>query len=296
MKVFITGSSGWIGRRVLDFLPAECETLLLSRLSSRNFIPFQPSLLPASSRSLLVGDLFEPKKYRSALLSFAPDIVLHLAGYTYPSNYLHDPVQERLAEATAQLGEILLETPCERVVAMGTSLECLVRTNVSVYARQKIEAEKNLRRLIGKRLVWTRPFQVYGPGEHPDRFLPRTLSALHHEAPLRRPTHDQARDWVHVDDVARAIVHLMGAPSPPPIVEIGTGHGITTAEWIREVEGLARATNRPCAWGELLPARLGEPPVLIADPKELEATGFACTYSFAEGLLDTWQKSAYAKP
>ena len=80
---------------------------------------------------------------------------------------------------------------------------------------------------------------------------------------------EQLRDFLHVDDVARALVavaesDLVGA------VNIASGRPVTVREI---VERLGASSGAPSSWSSALPYAPGDPMVVAADVAKLASTG-----------------------
>jgi nucleoside-diphosphate-sugar epimerase len=94
----------------------------------------------------------------------------------------------------------------------------------------------------------------------------------------------QVRDFIYVDDVARAFAVLLDSGYEGAL-NVGTGEAVTIAE---VAQAAATAAGRP----ELLelgalPSRAGEPDVLLADTAKLRRLGFIPRWSLAEGMAAT---------
>ena len=60
-------------------------------------------------------------------------------------------------------------------------------------------------------VTWARLFNLTGAGEHPDRLLPTVVRGLLAGRSVDLSPGDQLRDYLDVDDVADALVHLASA-------------------------------------------------------------------------------------
>src|SRR5918997_2203978 len=61
-------------------------------------------------------------------------------------------------------------------------------------------------------IVIVRPFNNYGPYQHPEKVIPRFVTAALRDEPLTVHGDGHAsRDWVYVDDVAEAIEAVIAA-------------------------------------------------------------------------------------
>ncbi len=138
------------------------------------------------------------------------------------------------------------------------------------------------------------PTNLYGPGDnyHPENshVLPGLLRRMD-EARERgdrevvvwgsgRPL----REFLHVDELAGALLHLLALPDPPDWVNVGTDEEVSIrelAERVREVVGFR---------GEIRfdPSRPDGTPRKKTDLTRLRSTGWQPTLSLAEGLRQTY--------
>jgi GDP-L-fucose synthase len=116
------------------------------------------------------------------------------------------------------------------------------------YALAKIAGIKlceNYNRQYGTKYVSVMPTNLYGPGDNYDLNNSHVLPALirkAHEAKLRKDSHMMVwgsgkvrREFLHVDDMAKACVMLMEQGYDGSFVNIGCGNDITIRELVEEV-------------------------------------------------------------
>ncbi len=251
MKVLLTGATGFIGFHVAAVLEqAGHEVTTLGR------------------------DLLSPG-FRFPRSQF--DICLHLAWYAEPGKYLDSPLNQQWVTASLRLAQ---EVNTQRFVAIGT---CIERESTTLYAQCKLELFEKLQQLDTP-VAWPRLFYQYGPREDPRRLVPYIIQSLLRGQPAELTPGEQVRDFLHVEDVARAIVavaesNLTGA------VNIGSGQPIT----VRALAGqIGAIIGRP----ELLkfgarPYAPGDPLPIVADNTRLLATGWRPRYNLDTGLRET---------
>ena len=138
---------------------------------------------------------------------------------------------------------------------------------------------------LGLSGAWARPFFIYGPGEKPQRFTADVIRSLLKGREAHCTHGQQKRDFLHVDDVATAMVALLLSDLKGP-VNIGSGTAIPLADLIHEVGRQIKADDliRLCA-REALPS---EAQFVEADITRLrDQLGWTPRYSLKTGIADT---------
>ena len=166
------------------------------------------------------------------------------------------------------------------------------------YALAKIAGIKlceNYNRQYGTKYVSVMPTNLYGPGDNYDLNNSHVLPALirkAHEAKLRKDPHlmvwgsgKPRREFLHVDDMARACVQLMEQGYDGSFVNIGCGNDITIRELVEEVvavvgfEGqLQFDTSKPD----------GTPQKLL-DVSKANALGWKAEIALRPGIQDAYK-------
>lgn len=169
---------------------------------------------------------------------------------------------------------------------------------ISPYGETKLEAEHLLADAVNRgdlRGTALRYFNVLGASNSTMKdkstanIIPKVLSALEKgESPKifgdDYPTPDGTcvRDYVHVEDVARAhvlVAEALRAKNLPPAINIGTGHGYSVREVIQEILEQKGSILRP----KVEPRRQGDPPILVAKVELAEETlGFKAEKDLTE--------------
>lgn len=212
-RFLVTGANGFIGRHVVA------------------------ELRRRSARVTTIDHRWQANEL-SALVSMAdPTIVIHLGWYTNPADYLTN-VSENAASinATLELATALESNCSAHLVAAGTSAEYapsdqpmpeshpLRPTTIYGSAKALAGAMLTLDSGFTSSVTWARLFNVIGPGEHPDRVVPKALRSLLLNQPMPLSSGEQIRDYVDVRDVARALVEL-GQARVQGSVNIASGVG-----------------------------------------------------------------------
>ena len=200
------------------------------------------------------ADILDAAQLTKQIEIIRSELCIHLAWYVEPGKYLASPANLDFLCASLRLAKNLAERGCKRFVASGSCLEYdssdkpLNESSPTrprhLYSAVKLalyHALDDFCRTADMQFAWTRFFYQYGPGEDPRRLVPTTINSLLRGQVCNLTPGDQVRDFLHVADVASAVVavaqsHLTGA------VNIGSGVPLT----IREIaETIAALLGRP---------------------------------------------------
>jgi GDP-L-fucose synthase len=139
------------------------------------------------------------------------------------------------------------------------------------------------------------PTNLYGPGDnyHPENshVLPALISRFHKAKANDDPqvviwgSGRPRREFLHVEDLAKAIIHLLQLSDPADWYNVGTGVDVSIAELARMVANVVGYA------GEIVQddSKPDGTPVKCTDIKLLKSTGWSPEIELAEGLEMTYQ-------
>jgi dTDP-glucose 4,6-dehydratase len=138
-------------------------------------------------------------------------------------------------------------------------------------------------------VVIVRPFNNYGPRQHPEKVVPRFITqALSGDALTIHGDGHASRDWLHVDDTASAIEALIDAPLERvagEVVNVSTGVDISVLDIARLVLDVV---GNPAATTVHVDERPGQVDRHIGSTERLaELTGWRASIGFEDGLERT---------
>jgi nucleoside-diphosphate-sugar epimerase len=89
----------------------------------------------------------------------------------------------------------------------------------------------------GRPIVTLRLFSVFGPGDHPDRLVPRLIADASAHAPLDLSHPTVGRDYLYVEDVAGLFTAALRASRRlgGEVLNAGSGRRVTLAELVERV-------------------------------------------------------------
>ena len=212
--VALTGATGFVGRHLLNALPARGfrVRVLLRR----------PVELPPGASGAMVGDLTRPQNMAAALAGV--DAVVHSAGLAHAmSGAPEDDFRALNTEATRALAEAAVRARVPRFVFLSsiraqvgaTAPHPLTEADApapdDAYGRSKLAAEAALAE-VGIDWVALRPVLVYGAGVKGNMAALLGLARSPWPLPLARLA--GRRSLISVESLAAAVVNVLTAPAP----------------------------------------------------------------------------------
>jgi len=271
-QVLVTGANGFIGRHTISpLLQRGYEVHALSREKKTN-----------TSDGLYWHqlDLMDAKSVQELFLDVKPTHMLHLAWYTEHGLFWQSQENLRWVEISLNLLRCFHNYGGKRVAMAGTcaeydwQYECCIENSTPCNPHTLYGVSKHALHSIaeaycennGISLAWGRVFFLFGPNEHPQRFVPQLISGLINGKQVACTEGTQLRDFMHVADVAEAFVNLLDSDVEGP-VNIASGQPVTLrylAEMIMNHVG----GHGSVKFGAL-PMPVSEPAVLTADVTRL---------------------------
>lgn len=298
-RVVVSGAGGFVGLPMLAQLA--CADMEVHALCTHA----RPPALAGVHWHLL--DLADHVAVEEAITALAPERLVHLAWYTEHGRLWNAPENIAWVEHSLCLLRAFVRAGGQRLVMVGTCAEYDWSTATGPLAEYTSPvnpgtlygtAKDALRRVAsayaeqeGVELAWGRPFLLYGPREAPSRLVPSVVRALLTGTPVATGSPERVRDFLHVEDVAGAVVALLDSSVLGP-VNIASGVRVTVGDvldLIVQLTGHGELVRRGA-----LPDRLGEPHLLLADVARLrDEVGYRPRLGLAEGLATTvrwWQE------
>ena len=154
----------------------------------------------------------------------------------------------------------------------------------------------------GCRFISAMPTNLYGPDDNYDletsHVLPALLRKFHEARTQGQPevsiwgSGTPRREFLHVDDLADACLHLMRHYEAPQPINIGTGKDITIADLARLVQDIT-GYQGALRFDESRPD--GTPRKLL-DTSRMQQLGWQPAISLAEGITSVYQQAFGSQP
>jgi len=247
------------------------------------------------------GDICDGSAVREAIEGGASAIV-NFAAETHVDRSILAPEQfiktdilgtHVLLEAVREQGiERFVQVSTDEVygdVEQGSSAEDHPLRPRSPYAASKAGGDLQVlayRTTFGAPVLITRGSNTYGPYQYPEKLIPLFVTNLLDDTPV--PVYGdgrQIRDWIHVDDHARGILHVLEHGELGEIYNIGGGN---SRENLEITKVLLSATNR--SWEthvRHVTDRAGHDRRYSLDASKTGHLGWKPRVDFEQGLRDT---------
>ena len=306
-RIFVAGHQGMVGSAIARQLSDVPNTELVTRTRAELDLSIQQD----------VADFFASEKIDEVYLGAAKVGGIH-ANDTYPAEFIYDNlmvecnvvhqawksgVQKLLFLGSSCIYPRMATQPMKEAELMQGSLE---PTN-EPYALAKIAGIKlceSYDRQYGTDYRSVMPTNLYGPHDnyHPDNshVIPALLRRFH-EAKLSGAdsitiwgTGKALREFLHVDDMARASIHVMNLPveeyravTDPRLTHINVGSGVDCSiaelvSTIGEVTGFQGKIEYDTSKPDGAPRKL-------MDNSKLRSLGWEPRYTLREGLEDAYR-------
>ena len=296
--IYVAGHRGLAGSAIWRHLENEGFSNLVGFTSSELDLTNRPAVLDMMAR-------------------IKPDVVIDAAAKvggihandTYPAEFLSDNLQIQLnvMDAAHQAGVarlLFLGSSCiypkfaEQPIKESSLLTGALEETNSAYGIAKIAGilqVQAMRKQYGHRWISAMPTNLYGPNDnyHPENS--HVLAAFirrFHEAKMSGAesvtiwgTGEPLREFMHVDDLASAVVFLLENYDDPETINVGSGQEISISDLavlVATTVGFEGSINHDLSQPDGTPRKM-------LDSSRLHALGWKPRWELPEGIADAYE-------
>jgi len=307
--LLLTGAAGFIGSNVFVYLfnkyPAY-RFIVLDALTYAGQMKNIPEDIRTSPRfSFWYGDVRNAKLVDDVVAK--SNIVIHFAAETHVTRSIYDNSKffetDVLGTQTIANAVLAHEKSIDRFIHISTcevygeGLTKIMNEShplnpQSPYAAAKAGADRLVyayHRTYGIPALILRPFNIFGPRQHLEKVIPRFVTSGILGEPLT--IHGDGmygRDFMYVDDVARALDVLIHAPRSKiigQVFNVGSGKSLSIVNLARTI---MKEMNCPASQLTFIGDRPGQVSNFACDYSKMHrAFGWKPATPFSEGILKT---------
>jgi dTDP-glucose 4,6-dehydratase len=300
----VCGGLGFIGSAFVRLTLADRADVRITVLDAMTYAGNPANLASVASDPryrFVKGDIADPAAVRDALGTGA-DAIVNFAAETHVDRSILDPEAflrtgvfgvRTLLEAVRETGvPRFLHVSTDEVygdIEHGSSREGDPLAPRSPYAASKAAGDLLVlayHTTYGTPVLLTRGSNTYGPYQYPEKLIPLFVTNLIEDQPV--PVYGdglQIRDWLHADDHARGIRHVLEHGTIGEVYNLGGGNPRTNVEITKSLLGhtgrtwethVKHVTDRP-----------GHDRRYALDASKAQALGWQPQIDFADGLAAT---------
>lgn len=240
MRLLVTGGAGFIGSNFVRYVVEKLgwRILVYDKLTYAGRLENLQGVL---DKILFVrGDIADEESFKKAVEEFQPDAIVNFAAESHVDRSINEPapfVRTNILGIFTVL-EVLRSLKCDILLLHVSTDEVYgdlwatgrdaseddALNPSSPYSASKASGDlliKAYGRTYGIKYRIVRPCNNYGPHQHPEKLIPRTIiRVLHGKPAVVYGDGSQIRDWLYVEDTARAIITVLEKGSDGGIYNI----------------------------------------------------------------------------
>jgi dTDP-glucose 4,6-dehydratase len=302
-RVLVTGGAGFISSNFIRYLleATSYEVVTLDALTYAGNLENLADLISHPRLSFVHGDIRDASLVRE--LTEGVDVIVNAAAESHVEKSIEHGASEFVTtnvEGTQILLDAIRVTPVERFILISSSevygtAEAAPMDEEhplmprSPYAATKAGADRlaySYWTTYDLPIVIVRPFNNYGPRQHPEKVVPRFITQALADEPLTVHGDGHAsRDWLYVTDDAEAIERVIETPIEllaGEVLNVATGVDIS----INDIAAMVlEQLGKPAELRAHVPERPGQVDRHIGSTDKAERLlGWTARTSFEDGL------------
>ena len=305
--ILITGACGFIGSNVLNYLSNKYENITFINVDKLDYCSSLKNIIVGSNYHFYTCNITNSTMISYILNKHNVDTVIHFAAQTHVDNsfgnsiqFTHDNVlgTHTLLECCREYGKI------NRFIHISTDevygeveldgdecFETAILKPTNPYAATKASAEHlvfSYYHSFSLPIIITRGNNVYGPNQYPEKLIPKCITSVKEGKPFTvHGLGNTVRNFIHVDDVSRAIDTILFKGIVGEIYNIGSKNEFNVLEIVQKIVRSMKGLDTIEPYIKYVEDRLFNDLRYSVSNKKLIDLGWSEQVGFTDGLKST---------
>lgn len=245
MKILVLGSSGFLGKNLLNVLKTNEDNYYLFSKEQKSYNEFD----------FIKCDLQDHSKFKKYVKNINPDICIDLSwlgipDYSVRNNSLNLNIKKRIYTTLSHYN-------CKKIISIGScweygelngrvSEQMQPYKSPNIFAQTKLQVLDHLKSLSYKsnlNYIWLRIFFVYGPYGKKTSLLSSIISQYKKNNEIKLNNYTSSHDYIYVYDVVRAINLCILNNIDSGIYNVGSGKSTSNIEFLKSFHKVTGKKN-----------------------------------------------------
>jgi UDP-glucose 4,6-dehydratase len=305
-NILITGGCGFIGSNFLNYLVPKYTNTRFFNIDKLYYCAKESNvkIQDYHNYNFIKGDINDQNFIAYILKQFKIDIIIHFAAQSHVDNSFNSSLDftkdnimgtHTLLECSKEYNKLKLFLHISTDEVYGEVLlnhpGCLEETRLNPtnpYAATKAAAEmlvKSYYHSYKLPTIMTRSNNVYGPNQYPEKVIPKFILQLSNNQKMTiHGKGDTRRNFIHTDDVSRAIEIIINNGSIGDVYNIGTCQEFTVIEIAEKILNRLKPNEKIEDWIEFVQDRPFNDYRYSINPEKLKLLGWKDIEDFEKKL------------
>jgi CDP-paratose synthetase len=195
--IAITGSSGYLGKKITNLLKKKYNLLIFSTKKKNN------------TKSIIYKkySLSENYKYIFSLKNI--EGIVHIATNYGRKNPKSKKIYLANYDIPNKIFEAFIKSDIQYFINTDTFYTLKNNTNLKDYILSKKKFFFKINKSYGKKIINLKLFHIIGKNDNKDKFIPKTIDMLNKNKKIELKFPKNEIDFIHVDDVVEAYIKII---------------------------------------------------------------------------------------
>lgn len=299
-KLLVTGGAGFIGSAFVRHAVNTNQRVVVA--DKITYAGDQTRLHTVKNKIVFYKtDICDPVKMTQIFKKERPDAVVHFAAETHVDRSIldADPFIKTNVSGTAEMIRLALEFKIKKFIHISTDevygeiKNGLFTESSPLHPNNPYSATKAAADLLIQAAIRThhlpavivRPCNNYGPWQYPEKFIPVILfKALRNQKIPVYGNGKNIREWLYVDDCAKAVFRILEKGRIGEIYNVSSGEERTNIEVVKSI---LKILNKPLSLAAYVKDRPGHDLRYASNCEKLKKLGWTEDHVLETGLEKT---------